>query len=128
VPKDDDLDLQIAIRTRTTGPDHAAEQRVKESEQHERGMLHRRWSGRRVREDVPFSRDGKPWVVSMAWAGRQLSKLITVPLFGVGFPATYTVPLHAIRSVPVQAIAPPNREFIGEGPAAMICQLSEAGS
>ena len=45
VPKDDDLDLQFAIRTRMTGPDHAAEQRVEESEQHDRAMLHRRWSG-----------------------------------------------------------------------------------
>jgi hypothetical protein len=53
VPKDDDLDLQFAIRARTTGPDHAAEQCVEESEQHEPAMLHRRWSGRRVRENVP---------------------------------------------------------------------------
>jgi hypothetical protein len=36
VPKDDDLDLQFAIRARTTGPDHAAEQCVEESEQHDR--------------------------------------------------------------------------------------------
>jgi len=55
MPKDDDLDLQFAIRTRTTGPDHAAEQRVEESEQHDRAMPHRRWSGRRVRENVPFT-------------------------------------------------------------------------
>jgi len=41
----DDFDLQFAIRTRTTGPDHAAEQRVEEGEQHDRAMLHRRWSG-----------------------------------------------------------------------------------
>jgi hypothetical protein len=38
----------------TTGPDHAAEQRVEESEQHDPAMPHRRWSGRRVRENVPF--------------------------------------------------------------------------
>jgi hypothetical protein len=56
VPTDDDLDLQFSIRTRTTGPDHAAEQRVQESEQHEGAVLHRRWSGRRVRENAPFSR------------------------------------------------------------------------
>ena len=53
--KEDDLDLQFAIRTRTTGPDHATEQRVDESEEHDRAMLHRRWSGRRVRENVPFT-------------------------------------------------------------------------
>ena len=55
VPKDDDLDLQFAIRARMTGPDHAAERRVEKSEQHDRGMLHRRWSGRRIKENVPFS-------------------------------------------------------------------------
>ena len=36
VPKDDDLDLQFAIPTRMTAPDHAAEQRVEEGEQHDR--------------------------------------------------------------------------------------------
>ena len=60
MPKDDDLDLQFAIRARTTGPDHAAEQRVEESEQHDRAMLHRGWSGRRVSENVPFTRSRRP--------------------------------------------------------------------
>jgi hypothetical protein len=36
VPKDDDLDLQFVIPARITGPDHAAEHRVEESEQHDR--------------------------------------------------------------------------------------------
>src|SRR6266508_4162676 len=49
-PKGDDLDLHFAIRTRMIGPDHAAEQRVEESEQRARAMLRLGWSGRRVRE------------------------------------------------------------------------------
>jgi hypothetical protein len=48
VAKEDDLDLEFAIRTRTTGPDHAVEQRIEESEQHDRAMQHRRLPGRRV--------------------------------------------------------------------------------
>jgi hypothetical protein len=36
VPKDDDLELQFAICAWMTGPDHAAEHRVEEGEQHDR--------------------------------------------------------------------------------------------
>ncbi len=36
MPKDDDLDLQFAIGTWTTEPDHAVQDRVEEREQHDR--------------------------------------------------------------------------------------------
>lgn len=43
--KHHDLNLQFAVPGGTAGPDHAAEQGVEESEQHEAAMLQRRWSG-----------------------------------------------------------------------------------
>ena len=51
---------------------------------------------------------------------------IDVPLFGVGFPARLTVPLHTIRSVPVHVIALPSRWLSGELPAWIVRHVSEA--
>src|SRR5438093_13353422 len=50
------------------------------------------------------------------------------PVFGVGFPARFEVPLQTISCVPVQTTADEERVFSGLGPASSTCHVSAAGS
>ncbi len=59
VPKDDDLHLQFAIRARTTGPDHAAEHRVEESEEHDRRCYIGAGQGDALEKTYPSGRSRK---------------------------------------------------------------------
>jgi len=56
--------------------------------------------------------------------GGQPGRVREVPSAGVGLKRSYTVPLQAMRSVPVHTIALPPRELSGDGPGVIVCQLS----